>query len=173
MSLEPLLSASPVIQIHAFAAIVALGLGGFVLFRRKGDQGHRRLGRFWVILMIVVAVSSFFVWEARTFGLFSPIHLLSVTTLVTLWLGVRFARQRNIKAHLGTMQSLYLLSLGVAGWFTFMPGRIMNEVVFGPKGGGPWESAEFLVVSFGLGAAMIWLVRRASGHFKSRRALPI
>ena len=170
MSLEPLVSASPIIQIHAYTAIIAFALGGFVLFRRKGDQGHRRLGRLWVMLMLATAVSSLFIWQSRTFGLFSPIHLLSLTTLATLWLGVRYARRRNIKAHVHTMQALYLLSLGVAGWFTFMPGRIMNQVVFGPEGGGPWESAAFLAASFALGAAMIWLVRRGGGHLRARRA---
>ncbi|QQR38808.1 DUF2306 domain-containing protein [Devosia rhizoryzae] len=173
MSLEPLLSASPVIQIHAYAAIAAFALGGFVLFRSKGDSGHRRLGRFWVILMIATAVSSFFIWEARTFGLFSPIHILSLVTLFTLWLGVRHARRRNIRAHLYTMQALYLLSLEIAGWFTFMPGRIMNEVVFGPAGGGPWESASFLVASFAVGAALIWLVRRATKHGPTRRRVAV
>jgi uncharacterized membrane protein len=171
VSLEPLLTASPAIQIHAVAAIAAFGLGGFVLFRRKGDSGHRRLGRFWVILMIATAVSSMFIWEVRTFGLFSPIHALSILTLMMLWLGVRYARRRNIKAHLRTMQALYLFSLGVAGWFTFMPGRIMNEVVFGPEGGGPFESAAFLAISVGIGAVMIWLLRRAGGHLRSRKTV--
>jgi uncharacterized membrane protein len=169
MSLEPLLSASPVIQIHAFAAIAAFGIGGFVLFRRKGDDTHRRLGRLWVILMAATAVSSLFIWQSRTFGLFSPIHLLSLITLVTLWLGVRHARRRNIRAHLITMQALYLGALVIAGWFTFMPGRIMNEVVFGPQGGSPFQSAAFLAISLTVGAALVWLVRRAAGHIRTSR----
>lgn len=172
MSLEPLLSASPVIQIHAFAAIAAFGLGGLVLFRRKGDRRHRQLGRVWVILMVVVAISSLFIWQSRTFGLFSPIHILSLVTLVNLWLGIRFARRRNIRAHVGTMQALYVGALVIAGWFTFMPGRIMNHVVFGPEGGGPMQSATFLAASLAVGAAIIWLIRRATGHFRVRSPAP-
>lgn len=156
MSLEPLLAASPIIQIHAFAATAAFGLGGFVLFRRKGDGTHRRLGRLWVILMLATALTSFFIWQSRLFGLFSPIHLLSLMTLGTLWLGVRYARQRSVQAHMRTMQSLYLGALVIAGWFTFMPGRIMNEVVFGPQGGSPFESAAFLATSIAVGADLIW-----------------
>lgn len=169
MSLEPLLAASPVIQIHALAAIGAFGLGGFVLFRRKGDGTHRRLGRFWVILMLATAVSSLLIWQSRSFGLFSPIHLLSLLTLVTLFLGVRHARRRNIRAHLITMQALYLGALVIAGWFTFMPGRIMNQVVFGPEGGSPFQSAAFLAISLVVGAVLVWLIRRAAGHIRALR----
>lgn len=170
MSLAPLLSASPVIQIHAFAAILAFGLGGVVLFRRKGDGAHRRAGRIWVGLMVAVAVSSLFIWELRMFGLFSPIHLLSLGTLVSLWQGVRLARKHRISAHRRTMQATYLLALVLTGWFTFMPGRIMNQVVFGPAGAGPTESAAFIVVSLLVGAGAIWLVRRA-GRGLARPAL--
>lgn len=173
MSLEPLLSASPMIQVHAYAAMAAFGLGGFVLFRKKGDATHRRLGRIWVGLMLVTALSSLFVWQSRTFGLFSPIHLLSLLTLIMLWLGLRYARRRSIQAHMRTMQSLYLGALVIAGWFTFMPGRIMNRVVFGEGGAGPVESALFLAATIGLGAFSIWLLRRAgNGVVALRRQAP-
>lgn len=171
MSLEPLLSASPMIQIHAYAAMAAFALGGYVLFRPKGDGRHRRLGRVWVGLMLVTAISSLFVWQARTFGLFSPIHLLSLLTLAMLWLGIRHAR-RSIRAHMRTMQALYLGALVIAGWFTFMPGRIMNAVIFGPEGGNPLQSAAFLAASLVAGAAVVWLVHRAERHLRlSRQAL--
>src|SRR5688500_14107377 len=98
MSLSPLLDASPVIQAHAYSAMLAFVLGAYVLFLPKGDRTHRRLGRMWASLMVIVATSSLFIWESRMFGLFSPIHLLSVGTLVALWLAIRAARQRRIKA---------------------------------------------------------------------------
>jgi uncharacterized membrane protein len=170
MSLEPLLSASPIIQIHAYAAMGAFILGGIVLFGRKGNGPHKRLGRVWVMLMLVTALSSFFVWQSRMFGLFSPIHLLSIMTLVSLWLGVRSARRRNITAHRATMQSLYIGALVIAGWFTFMPGRIMNRVVFGPDGGNPMQSAVFLATSISLGAALIWLLRHANARWRAKAA---
>ena len=162
MSLQPLLSASPAIQLHAYAAMLAFGLGAHVLFLPKGDKTHRRLGRVWAALMVIVAVSSFLIWESRMFGLFSPIHLLSVATLVLVWRGIAAARSRKIIAHLRIMQITYLGALVVAGWFTFMPGRIMNEVVFGPEGGNPVESALFFAVSIAVGAAVIMLLRRAN-----------
>jgi uncharacterized membrane protein len=161
MSLQPLLDASPIIQLHAYAAVLAFFLGGVVLFRRKGDTPHKKLGLTWVGLMVTVCLTSFFIWELRVFGLFSPIHLLSVLTLYALWQAVRYARQRKIKAHMRMMQLLYLAALVITGWFTFMPGRTMNRVVFGQGGAGPVESAIFLGATIAVGGFAVWLVRRA------------
>lgn len=150
MSLDPLLSAAPVIQLHAFSAILAFLLGAVVLFGAKGTPRHRTLGRVWVWLMVVVSVSSFFIWEIRTFGLFSAIHLLSIGTLVALFLAVRFAIRHQIEQHRRTMQSIYLGALVIAGFFTFMPGRIMYRVIFGAAGANP--------ASLGLALGVLGLV---------------
>ena len=61
MTLEPLLSASPTIQLHAFAAMTAFALGVVQLSRRKGDGPHRMTGYMWVGLMLVIAGSSFWI----------------------------------------------------------------------------------------------------------------
>lgn len=162
MSLSPLLSASPAIQAHAYSAMLAFLLGAYVLFLPKGSSTHRRLGRMWVTLMVIVATTSFLIWELRTFGPFSPIHFLSAGTLVLLWLAVRAARRRAIKVHMRIMQLTYLGALVIAGWFTFMPDRIMNEVVFGPQGGTPLQSGVFLAVTILVATAVILLLRHAS-----------
>ena len=44
MSLEPLLAAAPVVQIHAFAAMSAFVLGVIQLAAPKGTLPHRTLG---------------------------------------------------------------------------------------------------------------------------------
>jgi uncharacterized membrane protein len=131
MNLAPLLDASPAIQIHVAAAVAAMLLGAAILFRRKGDAAHRLAGRIWVLLMVVVAVSSFFIWTIRLWGIWSPIHLLSVGTLVSLAYAIGMARVSNIVAHRRTMQATYAGALVVTGFFTLLPGRIMNEVLFG------------------------------------------
>jgi uncharacterized membrane protein len=159
MNFDPLLHASPVIQIHAAAAIVALLVGAVVLFRRKGDRRHRMLGKLWVGLMAVVALSSFFIWTIRLWGPFSPIHLLSIFTLFMLWRGVSYARAHNIRLHLRVMQSTYLLALVITGLFTFYPGRIMNKVAFGPEGATPEKLAIFVVV-IGVVAIAVWQIMR-------------
>ncbi len=162
MTLSPLLDAGPIIQLHAAAAILALLFGALVLFRRKGDGPHRVLGRLWVGLMAVVALTSFFIWTIRLWGLFSPIHLLSILTLVMLWRGVAAARRRNIGLHRRTMQLTYVFALLVTGLFTFYPGRIMYRVAFGPDGADPLKlglSAGLLLMA----AAAVLLVRRLRG----------
>jgi len=130
MQLSPLLNASPAIQLHVAAAAGALLLGGAVLFRRKGDAGHRFAGRLWAGLMVVVAGSSFFIHELRLWGAWSPIHLLSLLTLASLAWGVRMARQRRINAHRRTMAGIYVGALVITGFFTLLPGRIMHQVIF-------------------------------------------
>lgn len=126
-----LLHASPIIQIHAYGAIAALILGGFVLWAKKGTRTHRNMGKFWVVLMVLVAVSSFWINEIKTFGPFSPIHFLSVFALWSAYRGVRFARGGQIRAHMKNMKMLYFYAIIGAGVFTFLPGRLMFGVFFG------------------------------------------
>lgn len=131
MTLQPLLDASPAIQIHVAAAVAAFVLGAVILFRRKGDRPHRLGGRLWVGLMLVVTLSSVFIHTIRVWGIWSPIHLLSIATTMSLVGGVAAVRARNVQLHRRTMRSTYVGALLVAGFFTFMPGRTMHEVVFG------------------------------------------
>src|SRR5690606_41460331 len=99
MGFTPLLSATPAIQIDSLAAVLAFGLGGFVLFRRKGDRLHRIGGRIWVGLMLAVCLSSFFIHTILMFGPWSPIHLLSVGTLFALWRGGTVGARRRSAKH--------------------------------------------------------------------------
>ncbi|TNC11011.1 DUF2306 domain-containing protein [Methylobacterium terricola] len=131
MTLQPLLQASPVIQIHAAAAIGALVLGALQFALPRGGGRHRLMGRLWVGLMAVVALSSFGISELRQVGPFSWIHLLSLGTLFTLVRAVVYARQGRILAHRWTMIGLFLGALVITGLFTLLPGRIMGQVVFG------------------------------------------
>lgn len=131
MTLQPLLQASPVIQIHVVSAIAALLLGAAVLFRRKGDRLHKLGGRIWVVLMATVALSSFFIHTIRMFGPWSPIHLLSIITLFGLVKAIMMIRSRKVMQHARIMKMVYFGGLVIAGFFTFMPGRVMHAVLFG------------------------------------------
>lgn len=130
MTLTPLLEASLAIQIHTLSAVLAFLLGACVLFRRKGDAFHRAGGKIWVVLMLVVCATSMFIHAIQMIGIWSPIHLLSISTIWFLYKGVAAARRRRIHEHQATMKSIYLGALVIAGFFTFMPGRIMHEVFF-------------------------------------------
>jgi len=92
MTLDPLLSAPQPIPVHAIAALVAMVLGGLQLWGPKGTRNHRTLGYIWVGLMAIVAFSGFFIHVLKLVGPFSPIHLLSVLTLASLWYAIRAAR---------------------------------------------------------------------------------
>ena len=114
---------TPVILVHMIAAIAATALGAVILVRRKGSLSHRRLGRLWALLMLVIIASSFFI---KTSGHFSWIHLLSVGSLVTLGLAVHHARRGNLAAHRRCMTGLYVGALLVAGLFTLLPSRLLG-----------------------------------------------
>ena len=96
MSLEPLITAPVPIQLHAYAALAALVLGGVQLLRPKGGTGHRITGYVWVALMLLIALSSLFIHEIRLFGPFSPLHILSLFILVNVSLAVFRARRGDL-----------------------------------------------------------------------------
>lgn len=131
MSLQPLLDAAPAIQVHAFAAMAAFALGLVQLTAPKGTLPHRTLGYIWIALMVVIAVTAFWIHELRVWGPWSPIHLLAIYTLVMLPLAVMHARHRRVVKHRNAMISIFLGALLIAGLFTFLPGRIMHAVAFG------------------------------------------
>jgi len=132
MSLTPLLDAAPAIQLHAFAAIGAFALGLMQLTAPKGTLPHRTVGWIWVGLMAIVCATAFEIHELRLWGPWSPIHLLSIFTLVMLPLAVLHARRHNVARHRRAMLGIFTGALLVAGLFTFLPGRIMHAVAFGP-----------------------------------------
>jgi uncharacterized membrane protein len=131
MSLQPLLDAAPVIQVHAFAALAALALGIVQLSAPKGTLPHRSMGWVWVALMTLVAGSSFWIHGFRMIGAFSPIHGLSIFTLVMLPFAVLHARRHRADRHRKAMIGIFTGALVIAGLFTLWPGRIMHAVVFG------------------------------------------
>jgi uncharacterized membrane protein len=133
MTLAPLLAASPAIQIHAFAAMAAFVLGAVQLSAPKGTLPHRTIGWIWVLLMLTISLSAFFIHTIRLWGPWSPIHLLAIFTLITLPIAVWRAHRHDVVSHRNAMLSLYCGALVIAGLFTFVPGRIMHAVLFGPS----------------------------------------
>src|ERR1700759_3397767 len=131
MTLAPLLDAAPAIPLHAFAAMGAFVLGLVQFAAPKGTLPHRTIGFIWVGLMLVVAASSFWIHQIRLVGPWSPIHLLSIFTLVMLPLAVWKAHTHQVVSHKRIMILLFTAALVIAGLFTLVPGRIMNHVIFG------------------------------------------
>jgi uncharacterized membrane protein len=131
MSLAPLWNAVPAIPLHALAAVAAFVLGVVQFAAPKGTLPHRTLGWIWVSLMLIVAVSSFWIHTIRMVGPFSPIHLLSIFTLLMVPLAVWRAHRHRVADHRRIMIVTFIGALVIAGGFTLMPGRVMHAVVFG------------------------------------------
>jgi len=138
MSLQPLLDAHWIIQIHAFSAMAAVVLGVIQLAAPKGTLPHKSLGLVWVILMSIIAVSSVFIVRPTEPGdpfwaRFSYIHIFTVITAIGVIGGVQhlLAGGPNLKKHKDPFIGIFIGGLIVAGALAFLPGRIMHAVVFG------------------------------------------
>jgi len=135
MNFVPLSFATPAIIIHLLFALGAFVLGGIQLVTKKGTRTHRVFGYVWVTAIVVICLTSFGIKEVMPHSMFwgySPIHLLSLITLVQVARGIYFARNKNIKMHRRCMLSTYIGGLLIAGAFTFMPGRLLFNVVVAP-----------------------------------------
>ena len=129
MSLDPLLHAPAIVQVHVAGALTSVISGGVVMALPKGTALHLTIGRVFAAAMMLVAISSF--WVIGRSGHYSAIHLLSVLTIITVPKAIWLRRTGRIRAHAFSMISLYV-SLLVAGAFTFLPYRIMGQTMFGP-----------------------------------------
>jgi uncharacterized membrane protein len=114
------------IALHLATALAALVLGAAVLAARKGTRAHKRLGRAWLVLMLVVALSSFAI---QTGGRLSVIHLLSAWTLIALACALYFIRRGNVRAHRGFMVGTFI-GLVLAGLGALAPGRTLHALFF-------------------------------------------
>ena len=138
MSLQPLLEAPWVIQIHAFGAMAAFFLGVVQFTAPKGTLPHKTLGFVWVVIMAVIATSSIFIRPSLYPGLpitqwFSFIHLFTVLTFFGVFQGAYFLLRGGtmLKHHAKPFRGIFIGGLIIAGAFAFLPGRIMHQVVFG------------------------------------------
>lgn len=120
-------SFTPAIIVHLAAALAALVLGAFVFLGRKGSARHRLVGRVWVALMLVTAIST---WWIRSSGHFSVIHLLSVSVLGALALAVWLAATGRVRRHRNAMVAIYAIALVTAGVFTLLPQRLLGHMLW-------------------------------------------
>ncbi len=121
---------SPEIAVHLAAAVPALVLGGSILALRKGTRLHKALGRVWVVLVALAAMSSFAIFDIRQGAGPSVIHLISVWTLFAVTCAIIYIRRGNRRAHRGFMVGTYI-GLISAGVFALAPGRFLNSFLFG------------------------------------------
>ena len=118
------------VRIHVPAAIAALLIGTVQLVGVKGTGVHRVLGWSWVVAMLTVAASSFFIRQINP-GAFSWIHLLSGWTFIAVPMAVVAIRRGRVKGHARGMAGAFVGGLVIAGAFAFTPGRLMWEMFLG------------------------------------------
>lgn len=129
MTLSPILTAAPIIQLHVLTAVIAILLGPLALYLRPGTRLHKTAGYICVCAMAALALSSFGIHGFAVIGPFSPLHGLALFTLWSLYEGVRRARAGQIAIHRRVFRNLYWFGVMLAGLFNFLPGRAINRAL--------------------------------------------
>lgn len=119
---------------HLWTVVPCVFMGAYLLFAKKGGLLHRKLGIVYMTLMVTTAVIALFM-EARVgprlLNHFGYLHLFSLLVLWTVPTALIQVKKGNIKNHQRKMILLYVGAIGIAGGFTFVPGRYLYEVFFG------------------------------------------
>jgi|TARA_B110000503_G_C6748868_1_gene250750 uncharacterized membrane protein len=126
-----------ILSLHAFPGLLALILGSIVLLSKKGTKTHKRRGYIWLGLMLLISLTAIFIQEINP-GSYSLIHLLIPWTIFSIIFGIYAIKKFKVtknkvwrNLHQWTMIGLFFGALVIAGAFTLMPGRMLNEIIFG------------------------------------------
>lgn len=159
---------TPAIAVHAMVATAAVVPGAFNVLRgKKGDRLHRAVGRTWVIFMLFVSTGSFFIGGLHSYqeplGIF--LHALAAWTIISLCLGVFFARRHKVGLHRGLMVGTYLGFVGATIVVGAVPGgRVPTYFQSYP--------ALFTAITLGLVALSILLIQFLAVVLARRRPRP-
>ena len=173
MPANPRYEASPwAVVAHIVSALVFALVGAFqfVPRLRRRRAWHRRAGRVVVVAGLGVALSAlwlnqFFPRAHATRGIVYPLRILfGVALIVTLVLGFRAIRRRNITRHRVWMIRSFAIAL-VAGTQVFTLG--FGGAIFGT---GDLAQALMIVAAWGINLAVAeWAIRRPSRVAARRR----
>lgn len=123
---------------HAIAASLSLIFGTIVLFGRKGDVRHRKLGLWYFYAMVVNNLTALVIVNA--FGKWFFPHYLAIACLVVIIPGIIAIRRKHkywLKVHIISMIISYYLLIGGAINEAFLhipklrPYIINNEPIVG------------------------------------------
>ena len=78
-------------SLHLAAAVLALTVAAIVLVRTKGTTAHVRLGRLYVVLMVLVDAFALLIYHNGV----GPFHVLAVISLSTLTAGLVWSPRRR------------------------------------------------------------------------------
>ncbi|MEQ8423985.1 MAG: DUF2306 domain-containing protein [Cyclobacteriaceae bacterium] len=119
--------------VHLATVVPCFVLGTILMLMVKGTSIHKRLGRVYMILMLVTAIITLFMSAEvgpRLFNHFGWIHTFSFLTIYTVPLAYLAIKRGDIRSHKRKMILLYFGAIIIAGGFTFTPGRYLYQLFF-------------------------------------------
>ncbi|SRR5699024_2389464 len=116
---------TPAIAVHAVAAAYVLLLGPAQILRRRRDLAHRILGTTWLVAMLTVCISSFWVMHDG----FSWLHGLSIWTLVCMVAAMVGIRAGIVEVHRGFMVGSYVGTLIAFAFAALVPVRLIPHLL--------------------------------------------
>lgn len=119
--------------LHLATILPAFVLGTVLLLMKKGTPLHRLLGKIYMPLMLFTGVITLLMPAhvgPRLFGHFGFIHLFSLLVLYSVPKAFLHARRGDIASHKKEMVGVYVGGMLIAGSFAFMPGRMLNRLLF-------------------------------------------
>ncbi|WP_340587406.1 DUF2306 domain-containing protein [Erythrobacter alti] len=118
-----------VIMFHVATVLPCVPLGLYLLLAPKGTAMHKQLGKLWVALMVITALSTLFIRDGMQL---TWIHIFVPITLRAAYLIIAKARRGDIKGHRNEIVSLYLGALMIPGiWAFIIEGRLMHAMLLG------------------------------------------
>ncbi len=132
MNYQPFEDATLAVQTHLVLAAFVIIASLAILIPKKGTVLHKVLGRTWAVIMMGLALGSFWINSFdMPYGV-SPIHILSVVVLITVPLGVYHIRNGNVRKHKRAMLITMVGGIVGAGLPAILaPGRVLNLMFFG------------------------------------------
>ena len=130
MNFDVIANAPLVIQIHIWTGCIALALGIVMWARPKGTRGHKLIGRAFLVLMLITAITAIFIRLIND-GKFSFIHIFVPITFLGVWQAVYHIRRGNLKRHKSAVKGMFFGALLIPGVLSFLPGRLMWHAIFG------------------------------------------
>ena len=119
---------------HLTTVVPAFFLGAYLLLNRKGTPVHKLLGKIYMVLMFITAATTLFMSAEvgpRFMNHFGWIHLLSFLVLWSVPEAYFAIKRGDLKRHQRSMVLTYVGGILIAGSFALMPGRLLNDWLFG------------------------------------------
>lgn len=119
--------------IHLATVVPCFFLGAVLFIIKKGTSIHKKMGRVYMILMLITAIVTLFMPAEvgpRFLNHFGWIHSFSFLTIYTVPTAYLAIKKGNVRAHKIKMILLYVGAILIAGGFTFVPGRYLHTLFF-------------------------------------------